>query len=79
MRKVLASLAVSFGVIVGVEAAPTDAVTQADLKVLLDRLAKLEAENKAQAARIAELENQDKQMRKWVDSQNLKVAEQDKK
>ena len=39
-----------------VEAAPADAVTQADLQVLIERLARLEAENKAQAARIKELE-----------------------
>ncbi|MBQ0031879.1 MAG: hypothetical protein KBT68_03655 [bacterium] len=79
MRRILVAFTLAIGVVTGIEAAPTDTVTQADLKVLLDRLSKLEAENKAQAARIAELENQDKQMRKWVDSQNLKVAEQDKK
>ena len=79
MRRILVAFTLAFGVVTGIEAAPTDTVTQADLKVLLDRLSKLEAENKAQAARIAELENQDKQMKKWVDSQNLKVAEQDKK
>lgn len=79
MKRFVVAAMVAFGVVVGLEAAPTDAVTQADLKVLLDRLAKLEAENKAQAARIAELENQDKQMRKWVDTQHLKLAEQDKK
>ena len=79
MKRVIIAFALAFGVVTGIEAAPTDTVTQADLKVLLDRLSKLEAENKAQAARIAELENQDKQMKKWVDSQNLKVAEQDKK
>lgn len=79
MKKVLVAFGFALSVVAGIEAAPTDTVTQADLKVLLDRLSKLEAENKAQAARIAELENQDKQMRKWVDSQNLKVAEQDKK
>ena len=37
-------------------AATTDVVTQADLKAILERLSKLEAENKAQAERIAELE-----------------------
>ena len=79
MKRIIAAVVFAFGVVTGLEAAPEDAVTQADLKVLLERLSKLEAENKAQAARIAELENQDKQMRKWVDSQNLKVAEQDKK
>ena len=79
MRKILAALAFACGVATGIEAAPTDAVTQADLKALLERLTKLEAENKAQAARIAELENHDKQMRKRVDTQYLKLAEQDKK
>ena len=35
-----------------------EGVTKADLSAILDRLAKLEAENKAQAAKIAELEKQ---------------------
>ncbi len=79
MKRFFVTVLIALGVAVGLEAASTDAVTQADIKVLLDRLSKLEAENQAQAARIAELESQDKQIKKWVESQNLKVAEQDKK
>ena len=41
-------------------AAPADAVTKEDLKALIERISKLEAENKAQAARIAELEGKTK-------------------
>ena len=37
-------------------AAPAEAVTKEDLKALIERISKLEAENKTQAARIAELE-----------------------
>ncbi len=37
-------------------AAPEDVVTRADLKALIERINSLEAENRAQAARIAELE-----------------------
>lgn len=56
MTSVLAAMLVA-GELVAVEAAATDPVTQADLQMLLERLAKLEAENKSQAARIAELES----------------------
>ena len=79
MKKLIVSLVFAAGLMAAVEAAPTDAVTQADLKVLLDRLAALEAQNKAQAARIAELENQDAQVKKWMDKQNIQVAEQNKR
>ena len=48
------------GSAVGAEAAPTDAVTQADLQAVIERLARLEAENKAQAKRIAELEDRNR-------------------
>ena len=34
----------------------SETVTRADLQAIMERLAKLEAENRAQAARIAELE-----------------------
>ena len=56
MKKLILSALFACGLFAGVEAAPTDVVTQADLKVLLERLSALEAQNKAQAARIAELE-----------------------
>lgn len=45
----------AIGTVAAVEAAPTDAVSQADLKALIERISKLEAENKAQAAKIAVL------------------------
>ena len=56
MKKMMVAAVFAAGLVAGVEAAPTDAVTKADLHVLIERLAKLEAENKAQAKRIAELE-----------------------
>lgn len=60
MKKLMLTALFGFGVIVGVEAAPTDSVTQADLQAILQRLTKLEAENKAQAAKIAELEGKNR-------------------
>jgi len=56
MKNLLLAAMFAGGVCAAVEAAPTDTVTQADLQVLIERLNKLEAENKAQAAKIAELE-----------------------
>ena len=47
---------VAGGLVTALEAAPTDTVTQADLQALIERITKLEAENQAQAKRIAELE-----------------------
>ena len=58
-RLVLAAL-FAMGTVAAIEAAPTDAVTQADLNALIERISKLEAENKAQAAKIAELEGKAK-------------------
>ena len=60
MKNVVISALFAFGVVVGLEAAPTDSVTQADLQAIIERLNKLEAENKAQAAKIAELEGKNK-------------------
>ena len=56
MKNILLTALFAVGVVAGVEAAPTDAVTQADLQAIIQRLNKLEAENKAQAKKIAELE-----------------------
>ena len=56
MKKLMFSALVACGLVAAIEAAPTDAVTQADLQALIERINKLEAENKAQAAKIAELE-----------------------
>ena len=56
MKKLILSAMFAVGAAIGVEAAPTDAVTQADLQAIIQRLNQLEAENKAQAKRIAELE-----------------------
>ena len=72
MKKLMAVAVFAAGLVAGVEAAPTDAVTKADLQVLIERLAKLEAENKAQAQRIAELEAAGRKV-------EMKVSEQDKK
>ena len=56
MKNLLLAAMFAGGVCAAVEAAPTDTVTQADLQALIQRISKLEAENKAQAAKIAELE-----------------------
>ena len=56
MKNLLLAAMFAGGICAAVEAAPTDTVTQADLQALIERLNKLEAENKAQAAKIAELE-----------------------
>ena len=56
MRKLMFSALLAGGVATALEAAPTDAVTQADLQALIERITRLEAENQAQARRIAELE-----------------------
>ena len=77
MKRMLVVFALVFGAVVGVEAAPTDAVTQADLKVLLERLAKLEAENKAQAAKIAALEASSKAVVQKVETVGAAVAKAD--
>ncbi len=57
MKKVLIALVAATSFAAAIEAAPTDTVTQADLQAILKRISQLEAENKAQAARIAELED----------------------
>ena len=60
MKKLVLAALFAMGTVAAIEAAPTDAVTQADLKALIERISKLEAENKAQAAKIAELEGKAK-------------------
>ena len=60
MKKIILSALIATGLVAGIEAAPTDTVTQADLQPNIQRLNKLEAVNKAQAARIAELEGKNK-------------------
>lgn len=56
MKKLILAAVFACGLVAVVEAAPSDVVTQADLKALIQRINNLEAENKAQAKRIAELE-----------------------
>ena len=60
MKKLILSALFATGLVAGIEAAPTDTVTQADLQAIIQRLNKLESENKAQAAKIAELEGKNK-------------------
>ena len=60
MKKLMIAAAFATSLLTGIEAAPTDTVTQADLKALIERIAKLESENQAQARRIAELESANK-------------------
>ena len=56
MRSWIVSAVVIISCVASIGAAPTDVVTKADLNAIIERLAKLEKENKAQAERIAELE-----------------------
>ena len=56
MKKLILSALFATGLVAGIEAAPTETFTQADLQAIIQRLNQLEAENKAQAERIAELE-----------------------
>ena len=79
MKKLIIAAAFAASLVTGVEAAPTDAVTQADLKALIERITKLEAENKAQAKRIAELEAADKAAEKKIVATEMKVTEADRK
>lgn len=74
MRKIVLSALFACGLMAGVEAAPTDVVTQADLKVLLERLSALEAQNKAQAQRIAELEANSKKVATKLETQTTALA-----
>jgi len=60
MKQLITAAVFATSVVAGVEAAPTDAVTQADLQALIQRITQLEAQNKAQAQRIAELETKGK-------------------
>ena len=62
MKKIILSALFACGLVAGIEAAPEDPVTQADLQAIFERLASLEAANKAQAERIAELENQNREL-----------------
>jgi len=59
MKNLLIAGLFAVGTVAGIEAAPTDAVTKADIQALVERLNKLEAENQAQAKRIAELEGKE--------------------
>ncbi len=57
--KKIASVIFCFSVLLPLVGAPAeDVVTRAELRALIDRITKLEAENRAQAKRIAELEGQ---------------------
>ena len=60
MKKLMLAAIFAVGSAIGIEAAPTDNVTQADLQAIIERLNKLEAENKAQAKKIADLEGKNK-------------------
>ena len=62
MKKLMLSALFAVGLVAAVEAAPEDVVTQADLQAIFERLSRLEAENKAQADRIAELESQNREL-----------------
>ena len=74
MKKLMLAALFATGIYAGLEAAPTDAVTQADLKALIERISKLEAENKAQAAKIAELEKRDNAIAEKADQAIAKAS-----
>ena len=74
MKKLILSALFATGLVAGIEAAPTDTVTQADLQAIIQRLNKLESENKAQAARIAELEGKNKALVAQQEATEKKVA-----
>ncbi len=62
MKKFMLAALFAAGLATGIEAAPEDVVTQADLQAIFERLTRLEAENKVQADRIAELEGQNRDL-----------------
>lgn len=70
MKKLMLSALFACGLVAGIEAAPEDPVTQADLQAIFERLASLEAANKAQADRIAELEAQNRDLVAVQEAQN---------
>ena len=74
MKKLVISALFATGLVAGIEAAPTDTVTQADLQAIIQRLNKLESENKAQAAKIAELEGKNKALVAQQEATEKKVA-----
>lgn len=74
MKKLILSALFATGLVAGIEAAPTDTVTQADLQAIIQRLNKLESENKAQAAKIAELEGKNKELVAQQTATEQKVA-----
>ena len=74
MKRLVVAVVFAVSLLTGIEAAPTDAVTQADLKALLDRITALEAQNKAQAARISELEAGAKATETKIKQTEVKVA-----
>ena len=79
MKKLMIAVLFATGLFAAAEAAPTDTVTKADLQALIERISKLEAENKAQARRIVELENASKTAERKLAATEMKVTEQNKK
>ena len=63
MKKIIVSTMVAASIAAAVEAAPSDAATKADIDAIIQRLNKLEAENKAQANRIGQLETENRKLR----------------
>ncbi len=60
MKKILLAACLVCGFVLMLNAEQAAAVTQADLQTIIERLNRLEAENKAQAKRIADLESQNR-------------------
>jgi hypothetical protein len=74
MKKITILIPIIFSLL-ALRAESLEGVTKADLSAILDRLAKLEAENKAQAAKIAELEKQNLALAGPLKSQDSIVAQ----
>ena len=74
MRKILISSLLAVGMTAAVEAAPTDAATKADLDAIIQRLNKLEAENKAQSKLIGQLETENRQLKAGVPAKKDEAA-----
>jgi len=73
MKNLVSSTLVAVCLAAAVEAAPSDVVTKADLDAIVQRLNKLEAENKAQAKRIGQLEMENRKLRAGLPAKGIEA------